>query len=139
MKAPHPQSLLDTQLYARNDADTRALSQHDGGISSLPFALSITRARSDCDVDCRRLFWLTSTTLWHACLRAAMTEANTMLPFWQRLLATIIAMVVASFLAGLAWQAVFNLPLPSYVAGMVGGLAALPTWDFLKRIRPSKP
>jgi hypothetical protein len=41
-----------------------------------------------------------------------------MLPFWQRLLATIIAMVVASFLAGLAWQAVFNLPLPSYVAGM---------------------
>jgi hypothetical protein len=68
-----------------------------------------------------------------------MTEANSMLPFWQRLLATIIAMVVVSFLAGLAWQAVFNFPLPSYAGGLVGGLAALPTWDFLKRIRPSKP
>jgi Na+/glutamate symporter len=68
-----------------------------------------------------------------------MTEANTMLPFWQRLLATIVAMLVASFLAGLAWEAAFNFALPSYAAGMVGGLAALPVWDFLKRIRPSKP
>ena len=62
-----------------------------------------------------------------------------MLPFWQRLLATIVAILVASFLAGLAWEAAFNFALPSYAAGMVGGLAALPVWDFLKRIRPSKP
>jgi hypothetical protein len=67
-----------------------------------------------------------------------MTEANTLLPFWQRLLATTIAMLVVSFLAGLAWQAVFNFPLPSYLAGLIGGLAALPVWDFLKRVRPSK-
>ena len=62
----------------------------------------------------------------------------TMLPLWQRLLATIAAMLVASYLAGLAWEAAFNFPLPSYVAGMIGGLAALPVWDFLKRIRPAK-
>ncbi|WP_409562812.1 hypothetical protein [Hyphomicrobium sp. MC8b] len=59
------------------------------------------------------------------------------LPFWQRLLVTIVAMLVASWVAGLIWQAVFRFPLPSYVGGMVGGLAALPLWDLLKRIRPS--
>jgi hypothetical protein len=60
------------------------------------------------------------------------------LPLWQRLLATIATMLVASYLAALAWEAVFSFALPSYVAGMVGGLAALPVWDLLKRIRPSK-
>jgi hypothetical protein len=58
------------------------------------------------------------------------------LPFWQRLLVTIAAILILSYVAGLAWQWVFNLALPSYLAGMVGGLAALPTWDLLKRIRP---
>jgi Na+/glutamate symporter len=59
------------------------------------------------------------------------------LPFWQRLLITIAAMLVASWIAGLMWQSIFRIPLPSYVGGVVGGLAALPLWDFLKRIRPS--
>lgn len=59
------------------------------------------------------------------------------LPFWQRLLITIAVMLLASWIAGLIWQAVFSFPLPSYIGGMVGGLAALPLWDFLKRIRPS--
>ena len=58
------------------------------------------------------------------------------LPFWQRLLITIAAMLVASWIAGLMWQAIFSFQLPSYVGGVVGGLAALPLWDFLKRIRP---
>ena len=61
-----------------------------------------------------------------------------LLPFWQRLLITIAAMLLASWLVGLAWQAVFNFELPSYLAGLVGGLAALPIWDFLRRIRPSQ-
>jgi hypothetical protein len=59
------------------------------------------------------------------------------LPFWQRLLLTIVVMLVASYLIGLAWQSLFSFALPSYVGGVVGGLAALPTWDFLKRIRPA--
>lgn len=60
------------------------------------------------------------------------------LPFWQRLLATTVAILVFSYLVGLGWQTVFGFDLPSYLAGMVGGLAALPVWALLKRIRPSK-
>ena len=59
------------------------------------------------------------------------------LPFWQRLLVTIATTLAAGYLAGLLWQMVFGLELPAYVAGVIGGLAALPTWHFLKRIRPS--
>ena len=60
-----------------------------------------------------------------------------LLPFWQRLIITIAVMLVASYLVGLAWAAILNFPLPSYAAGVVGGLAALPVWDLLRRIRPS--
>ncbi|HEY7458211.1 MAG TPA: hypothetical protein VH765_05610 [Xanthobacteraceae bacterium] len=61
-----------------------------------------------------------------------------LLPFWQRLLITIVAMVAAGWIVGLLWLQVFSFPLPSYVAGAVGGLTALPVWDFLRRIRPSQ-
>ncbi len=64
---------------------------------------------------------------------------NLFLPFWQRLLVTVAAMLAASWIAGLIWHAIFNFPLPSYVGGVVGGLAALPLWDVLKRIRPNSP
>ena len=47
-------------------------------------------------------------------------------------------MLLTSYLAGLLCQTLLGVPLPSYVAGAVGGLAALPTWDLLKRIQPSK-
>ena len=60
------------------------------------------------------------------------------LPFWQRLPVTIGVMLVTSYLAGILCQRVLGFPIPSYVAGAIGGLAALPTWDFLKRIRPSQ-
>ena len=60
------------------------------------------------------------------------------LPFWQRLLLTIVVMLAASYLAGLIWQSLLGFALPSYAAGLIGGLAALPMWDFLKRIRPSQ-
>ena len=61
-----------------------------------------------------------------------------MLPFWQRLLLVILVMLLASYLAGRAWHYILGVPLPSYAAGAVGGLAAIPIWDFLKRIRPSQ-
>jgi hypothetical protein len=60
------------------------------------------------------------------------------LPFWQRLLITIVVMLVASYLIGYLWQQILGVPLPSYASGAVGGLAALPVWEFLKRIRPSQ-
>ena len=61
-----------------------------------------------------------------------------MLPTWQRLLLTIAAMLAASWIAGLLWNALFSFPLPSFLGGMVGGLAALPCWELLKRFRPKQ-
>ena len=60
------------------------------------------------------------------------------MPFWQRLLITAIAMLTVSFLAGLLCQSIFNVGLPSYAAGIIGGLTALPLWEFLKRIGAKK-
>jgi hypothetical protein len=45
-------------------------------------------------------------------------------------------MVVTSLMVGYIWWQIFGFELPSYLAGMVGGLTALPVWEFLKRIRP---
>ena len=63
---------------------------------------------------------------------------NLFLPFWQRLLLTVVGMLAASYVSGLLWQKLLSFPLPSYAAGVIGGLAALVIWDFLKRIRPSQ-
>jgi len=54
--------------------------------------------------------------------------------FWQRLGVTVIVMLAAGFILGLLWQAAFNARLPSYLAGLAGGLAAIPVWEFLKRV-----
>ena len=59
------------------------------------------------------------------------------LPLWQRLLVTVAVMLITSYIVGLVWTALLNAAFPNYLAGLVGGLAALPVWDFLKRIRPS--
>jgi len=70
-------------------------------------------------------------------MKREMEEAmRPMLPIWQRLLLTIVAMLAASWIAGLLWNSVFSFPLPGFVAGMIGGLAALPCWELLKRLRP---
>ena len=58
---------------------------------------------------------------------------------WQRLLVTLIAMALASLVIGYIWQAVSGFQLPSYLAGVVGGLTAVPVWEFLKRVRPRTP
>jgi hypothetical protein len=60
------------------------------------------------------------------------------MPFWQRLLVTVVAMLAVSFVAGLLWQGIFNIGLPSYAAGIIGGLTALPLWEFLKKIAANK-
>jgi putative flippase GtrA len=58
------------------------------------------------------------------------------MPFWQRLVVTVVAMLAVSFLVGLIWSNLLGFALPSYVAGMVGGLTAIPVWEFLRRVRP---
>ena len=58
--------------------------------------------------------------------------------FWQRLLITVLVMLAASFIAGTIWRSAFNMIIPSYLAGAIGGLTALPVWELLKRIKPKK-
>jgi Na+/glutamate symporter len=55
--------------------------------------------------------------------------------FWQRLGLTVIAMLVASFIVGLLWRYLFNMPIPSYLAGIIGGITAIPVWESLKKIK----
>ena len=57
------------------------------------------------------------------------------MPFWQRLLITIVSMLAISFFVGIFWRSLFELPIPSYLAGVIGGLTALPIWELLKRIK----
>jgi hypothetical protein len=57
------------------------------------------------------------------------------MPLWQRLLVTVAVMLLTSFLVGLVWHWAFNAEIPSYLSGAVGGFSAVPTWEFLKRIR----
>jgi len=60
------------------------------------------------------------------------------MPFWQRSLILLAAMMAVSFLVGYLWHSLFGFSLPSYVSGVVGGLTAVPLWDLLKRVGPKK-
>ncbi|MSO75257.1 MAG: hypothetical protein EXQ99_09015 [Alphaproteobacteria bacterium] len=62
-----------------------------------------------------------------------------MLPFWQRLLVTLIAMLASSFIISIIWRSVLSFDMPPYIGGAVGGLVALPLWALLRRIRPKEP
>jgi len=60
------------------------------------------------------------------------------MPFWQRFLVLLLAIITVSFLVGLLWNYVFGFVLPSYISGVIGGLVAVPMWDLLKRIKPKQ-
>jgi glucose-6-phosphate-specific signal transduction histidine kinase len=55
--------------------------------------------------------------------------------FWQRLLITLAAMLLASFIVGLLWSWLYSAEIASYISGLVGGLTAIPVWELLKRVR----
>ena len=58
---------------------------------------------------------------------------------WQKLLITLAAMLVASFAIGRLWLMAFDFVIPSYLAGVVGGLAALPVWELLRWFGTRRP
>ena len=58
------------------------------------------------------------------------------MPLWQRLIVTLVAMLAISYIVGLLWFAAFALELPSYVGGLIGGVVAVPVWEFVKRVGP---
>ena len=60
------------------------------------------------------------------------------MPFWQRSLVLLFAVLAVSFIVGLLWNYVFGFALPAYVSGVIGGLTAVPLWDLLKRIKPKR-
>jgi hypothetical protein len=60
------------------------------------------------------------------------------MPFWQRSLILLAAMMGISFLVGYLWLSLFGFSLPSYVSGVVGGLTAVPLWALLKRVKPKQ-
>lgn len=57
---------------------------------------------------------------------------------WQRLLITLLAIVVVSLIVGMFWASLFNTRFPSYIGGVVGGLVAVPVWELLKRFGPKQ-
>ena len=52
---------------------------------------------------------------------------------WLRLFITALVMLAMSFAAGQLWMRVLDFPMPSYLAGVIGGVSALPIWELLKR------
>ena len=58
------------------------------------------------------------------------------MPFWQRSLITLAAMLAVSFVIGFLFRSLFGFGLPDYASGVVGGLTAIPVWEFLKRVKP---
>ena len=56
------------------------------------------------------------------------------MPLWQRILLTLVAVVLVGYVAGLFWSAAFNHEMPAYLSGLLGGLAAMPVWELLKRV-----
>ena len=55
------------------------------------------------------------------------------MPFWQRSLVLIVAVMGVSFAVDLICHALFGFYLPGYVSGVVGGLSAVWIWDVLKK------
>lgn len=59
------------------------------------------------------------------------------MPFWQRCLVTLVAMLAVSFVVGFVARLLLGFALPDYASGVVGGLTAIPVWEFLKRVKPA--
>ncbi len=61
------------------------------------------------------------------------------MPFWQRFLITLAVILLVSYLGSMLWTLLSGLAMPGYLAGLLGGMAALPVWEFLKRVGPKAP
>lgn len=53
----------------------------------------------------------------------------------RRLLITVACVVAVSFIASLVWRYLFDIRIPGYLSGLIGGLAAIPVWELLKKRR----
>ena len=55
--------------------------------------------------------------------------------FWQRVILTALAMVLASLIAAELWRAAFGFELPAYLSGLIGGMVAIPVWALCSRTK----
>jgi hypothetical protein len=51
---------------------------------------------------------------------------------------TVVAIVAASIIVSVIWNKLFGFGLPAYLGGVIGGLTAIPVWEFLRRVGPKK-
>lgn len=58
---------------------------------------------------------------------------------WPKIIITLVAMLIASFVAGRLWFMAFDVVMPSYLAGMVGGVVAIPVWELLRWLSTKYP
>ena len=57
------------------------------------------------------------------------------MPIWKRLLITVAVMMAASLVAGILWRIAFDVRIPSYFSGLIGGMSALGAWEFLRSMK----
>lgn len=58
--------------------------------------------------------------------------------FWQIIVATLLAILLVSFLAGAGWRSLFNAELPAYLGGLAGGITGAVVWSFLQKHRQGR-
>lgn len=58
--------------------------------------------------------------------------------FWQRLGLTALIVLAFSGLVHVAWRSLLGFPMPAYLAGLLGGLVALPIWEYLQLRREKR-
>jgi len=60
------------------------------------------------------------------------------MPFWQRVLILLAAVMAVSFIVDLICHALFGFYLPGYLSGLVGGISAVGIWNVLNRTAGKK-
>jgi uncharacterized YccA/Bax inhibitor family protein len=58
---------------------------------------------------------------------------------WHKIIITIVVMLIASFVAGRLWFMALGFVIPSYLAGVVGGLSTILVWELMRWISKKSP
>ena len=53
---------------------------------------------------------------------------------WQKITISSVAMLAASFAAGRSWLMALDFVISGYLAGVAGGITAIPVWELMRWI-----
>lgn len=59
--------------------------------------------------------------------------------FWMKIVLTLAAIILVSVIAGYVWNSLFNAEIPGFLGGMLGGIVAIPVWEFLRKFNAPAP